>query len=329
MKELLEDLLAGKRLSVEESRHLMHQLLHESVGDSQAAALLTVFRMRRLAVEELEGFSLALLDLSIKVDLSAFELIDVCGTGGDNKGTFNISTIVSFVLAGAGYKVAKHGNYAVSSSCGSSNVLEQLGVTFSGDQDALRRTLERAGICFLHAPLFHPALKRLASVRRELGIRTVFNALGPLVNPVRPAFQMNGVYDLELLRLYSYVLARRGTQFGVVHAFDGYDEISLTGAARVVWNEGSREVYARDFGLEQTTATELTIEGGAQESASVVLAVLEGRGTKAQEGVVVANAALSMWCRNSNTSLPDYVQQAQESIRSGAALRALELTIQG
>jgi anthranilate phosphoribosyltransferase len=212
--------------------------------------------------------------------------------------------------------------------CGSSNVLEKLGVRFTNDRDALRRSLERAGVCFLHAPLFHPALKRAAHVRRELGIRTVFNILGPLVNPANPTFQMNGVYDLELLRLYSYLLSRRGIRFGVVHSLDGYDELSLTGSARVVWNFGTRDVSPHDLGLALIAPEELRAHGGAEESAALLLSVLNGRGTAGQEAVVIANAALAMWCRNVDHSIEEYVQTARESIRSGAARRALELSTQ-
>ena len=306
----------------------MHEVLSESANPTQIAALLIALRMRGLTVDELDGFSQALRELALSVDLSDFDAMDVCGTGGDNKGTFNISTSVAFVLAGAGYKVAKHGNYAVSSTCGSSNVLEQLGVRFTNDRDTLRRTLERAGVCFLHAPLFHPALKRVAPIRRELGVRTVFNVLGPLVNPANPAFQMSGVYDLELLRVYSYVLARRGGRFGVVHSLDGYDELSLTGDARVTWNAGTRDLLPRDFGMKEVRAGDLLAGSSAVEAGAVLVSVLSGRGTAAHEAVVVANSALAMWCRDTALSLEEYVEKARESIRSGAAKRALELSVQ-
>ncbi len=328
MKKQLEELIQGKRLSVEESRVLMHEALSEPVNEPQIAALLTALRMRGMAVDELDGFSRALKELALSVDLSEFDTIDVCGTGGDNKGTFNISTSVAFVLAGAGYKVAKHGNYAVSSTCGSSNVLEQLGVRFTNDRDVLCRMLDKAGVCFLHAPLFHPALRRVAQVRRDLGIRTVFNVLGPLVNPANPTFQMSGVYDLELLRVYSYVLARRGGRFGVVHSLDGYDEISLTGAARVAWNAGTRDLLPRDFGMKEVRAEGLVAGASVVEAGSVLVSVLSGQGSAEQEAVVVANSALAMWCRDTALPLEEYLEKARESIKSGAAKRALELSIQ-
>lgn len=328
MKKQLEELIQGKHLTVEESRVLMHEVLSELVNEPQVAALLMALRMRGVSVDELDGFSRALKELALSVDLSEFDTIDVCGTGGDNKGTFNISTSVAFVLAGAGYKVAKHGNYAVSSSCGSSNVLEHLGVRFTHDGDALRRTLERAGVCFLHAPLFHPALKRVGHIRQALGIRTVFNMLGPLVNPANPIFQMSGVYDLELLRIYSYVLARHGRQFGVVHSLDGYDEISLTGTARVTWNTGTRDLLPRDFGMKEVRAEELVAGPSVAEAGAVLVSVLNGRGSAEHEAVVVANSALAMWCRDMALPLQEYVEKARESIRSGAAKRALELSIQ-
>jgi anthranilate phosphoribosyltransferase len=325
MKKLLEDALHGRRLSVEEARNAMLEMLREPVNEPQIAAFLVALRMRGVTVDELDGFSRALQELAVRVDLSEFDVVDVCGTGGDHKGTFNISTSVAFVLAGAGCKVAKHGNYAVSSACGSSNVLEHLGIRFTNDNDALRRSVERAGVCFLHAPLFHPALKQVAHLRRQLGIRTVFNVLGPLVNPAHPSFQMSGVYDLELVRLYSYLLSRRGTKFGVVHSLDGYDELSLTGSARVAWNLGSRDLSPREFGLKEVSHEELLAGETVAESAAIVVAVLSGRGTVAQEAVVVANAALAMWCRDGGSSIEKYVEIARESIRTGAAKRALEL----
>ncbi len=328
MKKQLEDLIHGKRFSVEESCALMHEALSEPVNEPQVVVLLTALRMRGVTVDEIDGFSRALRELAVSVELSDFDIMDVCGTGGDNKGTFNISTTVAFVLAGAGYKVAKHGNYAVSSACGSSNVLEQLGVRFTSDRDALLRSLEKANVCFLHAPLFHPALKGVAQLRRSLGFRTIFNVLGPLVNPANPTFQMSGVYDLELLRVYSYVLARRGGRFGVVHSLDGYDELSLTGAARVAWNGGIRELFSRDFGLEEIHAKDLVVGASLAEAGELLLSVLTGRGTRAQEAVVVANSALAMWCRDMNASLEAYAEKARESIKSGAAKRSLDLSTQ-
>lgn len=323
MKEQLERLLKRDSLSVAESRALMHSLLLESTAETEIAAIVTALRMRGLTLDELDGFSQAVHELCVAVDLSEHSLLDVCGTGGDQKGSFNISTTVAFVLAGAGYKVAKHGNYAVSSACGSSNVLEALGVKLTADRESALRGIERAGVCFLHAPLFHPVLKRVQPVRKTLGIRTVFNVLGPLVNPARPQFHYAGVYDLELLRLYSYLFTRRGERFAVVHSLDGYDEISLTGTARVAHGEGVTDLSALDFGFDALEPEQLRGGETAQEGAKIVCAVLEGHGTPAQQSVVVANAAVAMWRYEGRGSLSEWVEKATNSIESGRAKEAL------
>lgn len=327
MKELLERLIQRENLSVAESRNLMHALLLESTAEAEIAAVLTALRMRGPTLDELDGFSQAVQELCIAVDLGDYSLIDVCGTGGDHKGSFNISTTVAFVLAGAGYKVAKHGNYAVSSSCGSSNVLEALGVTLTTDREVALRGLQQAGVCFLHAPLFHPVLKRVQPVRKSLGMRTVFNVLGPLVNPAKPQFHYAGVYDLELQRLYSYLFTRRGKRFAVVYSLDGYDEISLTGTARVVSAEGVVDLSSRDFGFDVVEAEHLRGGETPQESAAIVRAVLEGSATAAQECAVVANAAVAMWRYEGRGSLGEWVEKATESIRSGRAQQALAQSV--
>jgi anthranilate phosphoribosyltransferase len=325
MKKQLEELLQGKRLSVDETRALMGEILAEGANPSHVAAILTVFRMRGVTLDELDGASHALLQSAHRVDLSPYEVIDVCGTGGDQKGCFNISTTVAFVLAGAGYRVAKHGNYGVSSACGSSNVLEALGITFTHDAAILRRGIEEAQLCFMHAPLFHPLMKRVQGVRRELGFRTIFNMLGPLVNPAEPAFQLTGVYDLELLRLYGYLLHRRGKRFAVVHALDGFDEVSLTGGVRVMTDLTTHELVPRDFGFDPVSSEEIRGGGSVEESAQIVTSILEGRAAEPYLAVTAANAGLAMWCRAGGGSLREHVERALESIRSGAALRALTM----
>jgi anthranilate phosphoribosyltransferase len=324
MREQLEDIVSGKKLSVQQSRELMLAALHESTTGAQIAALLAALRVRGVTADELDGFSQALMDLACRVDLSPLELVDVCGTGGDSRGTFNISTATAFVLAGAGCRVAKHGNYAVSSSCGSSNVLEELGVKFSSERDVLARSIDAAGVCFLHAPLFHPALKRAAPVRKELGVRTVFNMLGPLVNPAAPSFQMNGVYDREVLRLYGAVLRRRGRHFAALVSADGHDEVTLTAPLSVITHHGELELLPQNFGLGTVEAPELAAGRTVRESADIVVAVLEGRGTRAQEDVVAASAALAMFVRDEKRPLEDHVEAARVSIRSGKALAALK-----
>lgn len=327
MKNQLEDLIDGRKLSVDEARELMHVVLHDGTSMSHFAAFLTLFRMRGVSVDELDGFAQALLELATPVDLAPYEVLDVCGTGGDNRGTFNISTVTAFVLAGAGYRVAKHGNYAVSSACGSSNVLEELGVPLVSDRDTLLHTLERSNVCFIHAPLFHPALKKAAPVRRELGFRTVFNMLGPLINPARPMCQVNGVYDRQVLRLYGTILRRRGARFATLLGGDGHDEVTLTAPLSVVTDRGEMRLEATDFSLAPVKAEALLGGATAKDAATIVREVLEGRGTRAQEDVVVASAALAMHVFHSDTSLSQCVEAARESIRSGRALGALRSTI--
>lgn len=329
MKREIEAICDGKTVSVNEARALLHRLVSEDVSSVSIAALLTALRCRGLTVDLLEGFSQGLLDLAVPVDLGGTEFLDLCGTGGDGKRTFNISTTVAFVVAAAGYRVAKHGNNAVSSFCGSSNVLQALGVPLHGDADSLRREFERCGICFIHAPLFHPALKRVAPARQELGFRTIFNALGPLVNPARPAFQLSGVYSLELQRLYSYVLQRRGGRYTVIHTLDGHDEVSLTAPTRVRSSDGEADLSPESFSLRQIGADELSAPADVAACARLIVEILEGRGTPAQEAVVAANAALVMRSYDGKGALPEYVERAKSVIKNGAARAVLTRVREG
>jgi anthranilate phosphoribosyltransferase len=275
--------------------------------------------MRSVAVEELEGFRDALLELCLNVDLSAYNPIDLCGTGGDGKDTFNISTLASFVTAGAGVKVTKHGNYGVSSSCGSSNVLENLGIKFSNDKDYLERAIDQVGICILHAPLFHPAMKNVAPIRRELGVKTFFNMLGPMVNPAFPPNQMVGVFNLELARLYSYLYQKTDKNFSIVHALDGYDEISLTGDAKIISRTDEKIISAADYGLNQLQMSEISGGNTIENAAKIFMSVLENKSTDAQKQVVCANAALAIKTVK-EIDLKEAYQEAVESIESGNAL---------
>jgi anthranilate phosphoribosyltransferase len=319
MKEQLDKALHGIKLSSEEARSLMLAALEEPINGAQVAALLTSLHIHGVSVDELEGFSDALLKLTTPVSLGENDLIDVCGTGGDGKGTFNISTATAFVLAAAGYKVAKHGNYAVSSSCGSSNVLETVGIELTSDTEKLRDNLSRSGVCFLHAPLFHPAMKRVAPVRKDLGFRTVFNMLGPLVNPARPTFQVNGVYDREIQRLYTYLLRRQGKRFAVIHTTDGYDEVTLTAPVIVTTEEGALELTPTDFGFAPITHAELAAGGTVEESAEILRSVLRGKGTPAQHAVVAASTGLVMWTKEGAGTLAEHVRRAHTIITSGEA----------
>jgi anthranilate phosphoribosyltransferase len=319
MKEVLNRLIQHQTLSKSEAKEILINIANGSYNTSQIASFLTVYMMRSVAVEELEGFRDALLELCLNVDLSAYNPIDLCGTGGDGKDTFNISTLASFVTAGAGVKVTKHGNYGVSSSCGSSNVLENLGIKFSNDKDYLERAIDQVGICILHAPLFHPAMKNVAPIRRELGVKTFFNMLGPMVNPAFPPNQMVGVFNLELARLYSYLYQKTDKNFSIVHALDGYDEISLTGDAKIISRTDEKIISPADYGLNQLQMSEISGGNTIENAAKIFMSVLENKSTDAQKQVVCANAALAIKTVK-EIDLKEAYQEAVESIESGNAL---------
>ncbi|MGB0375914.1 MAG: anthranilate phosphoribosyltransferase [Flavobacteriaceae bacterium] len=323
MKQYLEGLTQGETLTQQEAYQALKEIgtgQHEPVP---IAAFLTVFMMRPIRPEELAGFREALLDLCIPIDLRAYAPMDLCGTGGDGKDTFNISTLSSVVCAGAGIKVAKHGNYGVSSGCGSSNVLEHLGVRFSNDSDFLERCIEQAGICVLHAPLFHPAMKEVAPIRKGLGLKTFFNMLGPLVNPARPEHQLVGVYDLALTRLYAHIFEQSETNYAIIHALDGYDEISLTGATKVVQARGESLLEPRTFGLEPLAPEAIGGGDSVEAAAKIFMKVLQGNGSTAQQQVVCANAGMAIATHQGISPQEGYAK-AQESLSSGQALQAFQ-----
>jgi len=324
MKAILNQLFEHRELSRDQARDVLHRIAASDFNNSQVAAFMTVYLMRSVSVEELSGFRDALLDLCLPFDLEGQESVDLCGTGGDGKDTFNISTLSSFVVAGANYKVSKHGNYGVSSICGSSNVLESLGYKFTNDVDRLKKQLDEANICFLHAPLFHPAMKSVGPVRRELGVKTFFNMLGPLVNPAKPVYQLSGVFDLKLARIYPYLLRDCRKQFKVLHSLDGYDEISLTSAFKVIDQSGERLMEPEDLNLQRRAQEE--IKGGKtiEESAAIFQTVLDGRGSAAQNEVVMANAATAISCFDDEMSFEDAIGKARVSLESGAAKKCLE-----
>ena len=283
--------------------------------------------MRSITIEELQGFRDALLELCIPVELDHYNTIDLCGTGGDGKDTFNISTLASFVTAGSGIHVTKHGNYGVSSACGSSNVMEHLGVKFRNNTDFLKQCLDKAGICVLHAPLFHPAMKNVAPIRRELGVKTFFNMLGPMVNPAFPKNQLVGVFSLELLRLYSYLYQNTSKNYTIVHALDGYDEVSLTGPAKVVQNASEQILNASSFGLENLKQQDIHGGNSIENSAKIFMHILQGQGTDAQNNVVCANAALAISTVN-KSSIEDSFHLAMDSLLSGKALNSFNALIE-
>lgn len=327
MKHILNRLINQESISSEKAKQVLVNISKGEYNQSQIASFLTVYMMRSITIEELQGFRDALLELCIPVDLEDANTIDLCGTGGDGKDTFNISTLASFVTAGAGVKVTKHGNYGVSSACGSSNVLEFLGVKFSNDIDFLKQCLDKAGICVLHAPLFHPAMKNVAPIRRELGVKTFFNMLGPMVNPAFPKNQMVGVFSLELLRMYSYLYQNTDKNYSIIHALDGYDEISLTSTAKIVNNQSEQVLTASDFGVSELKQTDIYGGDSVASSAEIFNKVLDGLGTEAQNNVVCANAALAISTVN-NTSINDSFQLAKEALMSGKAKQSFKTLVE-
>ena len=324
MKKILEKLFDHNYLEYEESKKVLKEISSKKYNDSQVASFLTVFKMRNPSVQEIEGFRDALLDLCVKIDLSSdFETIDLCGTGGDGKNTFNISTISSFVVAGAGYKVTKHGNYGVSSSCGSSDVLQQLGVKLSNDDGYLKKCLDKGNFCYLHAPLFHPAMKNVAGVRKELEFKTFFNILGPLVNPLQPKNQLCGVYNLEISRLYGYVFENSKKNYSILYSLDGYDEISLTSDFMKISRNDSTINSPDYFGFNKINPDEIKGGESIKDSASIFTKILENEATKSQTDVVLANSAIAIKTIT-NKTIDECLSIAKQSIDSGSALNCLK-----
>jgi anthranilate phosphoribosyltransferase len=323
MKTILNRLINHETLTKEEAKTVLVNISSGQYNPSQIASFLTVYMMRNITIEELSGFREALLELCIPIDFSAYNTIDLCGTGGDGKDTFNISTLASFVTAGAGIQVAKHGNYGVSSISGSSNVMETLGVKFSNDSSFLTKCLEEANITILHAPLFHPAMKNVGPIRKELGVKTFFNMLGPMVNPSFPKHQLVGVFSLELARMYAYLYQNTNVNYSILHALDGYDEISLTGDAKIITKSSESIVNATDFNLSKLYFED--IKGGTtiEESADIFMKIISGNGTEAQQNVVCANAALAI-ATVENSSVLNAFAKAKESLQSGKALEKLQ-----
>ena len=323
MKEILNELFEHKALSYEQAKEILTNIGQGKYNQSQIAAFLTVYLMRSITIDELAGFRDALLDLCIKVDLSDYNTIDLCGTGGDGKDTFNISTLTSFVVAGAGYKVSKHGNYGVSSGVGSSNVLEYLGYKFTNDISLIKQAIDKAGICFLHAPLFHPAMKNVGPVRQELKAKTFFNILGPMVNPSFPQNQMVGVYSLEVARLYGYLYQKSDKNFAIIHNLDGYDEVSLTDSFKRITQNNDEILAPEYFGFKKNMSEQIYSGGTVEKAAKIFIDILEGNGTEAQTNVVLANTALAIQLMNGK-SIVDSLEEAKESIKSGRAYSALK-----
>lgn len=324
MKVILNQLFEQQKLSEQQAYDVLTKIGNGEYNSSQIASFLTVYLMRNISVDELRGFQKALLDLCLKMDFSEFNTIDLCGTGGDGKNTFNISTITSFIVAGAGYNVAKHGNYGVSSNCGSSNVLEYLGYQFTNDESKLKQQLSQTRFCMMHAPLFHPAMKNVGPIRAALGVKTFFNMLGPIVNPSFPKNQMVGVFNLELARIYNYLLQDSGKNFKVIHSLDGYDEISLTGNFKIVSNKGESIVNPEEIGFNKLNDKDIYGGETIKDAAKIFVNVLNNEGTKAQEDVVLANSAYAINCFEPNKSFEECKSLALDSLKSGKAYKTLK-----
>lgn len=324
MKQTLKKIVNGEVLTREQTRQLIHDIVEGKINDVQTSALLTGLNMRGIKVDELLGMRDGLIDTGRPVDFTPYRVIDIVGTGGDNKNTFNISTCACLVVAGAGYKVAKHGNYAATSTSGASNVMEKHGIRFTADNDQLRRSLEACNFAYLHAPLFATGMKSVAPVRRLLQIPTCFNLLGPLVNPCRPACQLLGVANLNQMRLYSSVYEKLGISYGIVNSIDGYDEISLTGNFKVKANTMEKIFRPADIGLPATRPEELFGGQTVDEAAEIFDSVLENRSTASRKNVVVANAAFAIKVIEQDKDIAECLDIARESLESGRALACLK-----
>ncbi|MBE7628463.1 anthranilate phosphoribosyltransferase [Tenacibaculum piscium] len=314
MKEILNNLYQHKRLSKEEAKQVLIDISSGKFNEAHLASFMTVFMMRPITADELAGFRNALIELAIKVDLSDYNTIDIVGTGGDGKDTFNISTMTSFVVAGTGQKVAKHGNYSVSSKSGSSDMLESFGYKFTNDEAVLKSHLEKANICFLHAPKFHPAMKAVSATRKELALKTFFNILGPLVNPSSPKNQLLGTFNLEVARLYNYILQEENTNYGIVHALDGYDEISLTSGFKLFTKNGEQLINPEDLGQKRLQQSDVFGGQSVADAAKIFKNIIEGNGTQAQNSVVLTNAAFALKIVDENKSFETAYQEAKDSL---------------
>ncbi len=319
MKDILYRLFEHQYLGRDEAHRILHNIATGCYDDAQIASLITVFLMRNISVDELMGFREALLDMRVPVDLAEYKPIDIVGTGGDGKNTFNISTAACFVVAGAGYKVVKHGNYGATSVSGASNVMQQHGVKFTTDVEQLRRSIEDCNLAYLHAPLFNPALKAVANVRKHLGVRSFFNMLGPLVNPVMPTYQLLGVYNLPLLRLYNYTYQESRTRFAVVHSLDGYDEISLTGEFKVATADKEKLYTPEMLGFQRIAEADLDGGETPEAAARIFDAVLDGTATRAQRDCVIANAGFAIHVIRPELPVADCIAEARESLEAGKA----------
>ncbi len=327
MKRILQYLFEHKTLPKAEAREVLINISKGLYNEHETTAFMTVFLMRSITIEELQGFRDALLELCVKPGLAEYDTVDIVGTGGDGKNTFNISTLACFIVAGTGQKVAKHGNYSATSVSGASHVMEQMGYSFSNESSKLRKELEETNFCFLHAPLFHPALKSVAPIRKNLGIRTFFNMLGPMVNPANPVYQLVGVYSPEMARIYNYLLQEKGKAFAIIHSIDGYDEISLTGDTKVITQEGEHVMTPEQLGKRMVLPQDISGGNSVEEAARIFHSVIKGEGTWAQHAVVIANAAMALYGTGKYKNYDDAYQAAVQSLESGKAYNCLQKLI--
>ena len=327
MKKILQTLFEHKTLSREMSKEVLVNIGKGIYNEHEITAFMTVYLMRSITIDELMGFRDALLELCVPVDFTGYDTIDIVGTGGDGKNTFNISTLSCFIVAGTGQKVAKHGNYGASSISGASNVMEQMGYKFKNDNGKLKRELEESNICFLHAPLFHPALKTVAPIRKNLAMRTFFNMLGPMINPSHPRYQLVGVFSLEMARIYNYLLQQTEKSFTIIHGLDGYDEISLTNDTKVITNEGESVKTPEQLGKRMVEPNDIQGGNTVEEAAKIFLKILKGDGSWAQNAVVLANAAMALYCTGNFKTYDDAFNVAIESLESGKAKKSLDKLI--
>ena len=327
MKQILQYLFNHQTLTRAEAKAILTEISQNKFNESEVTAFVSVFLMRSITLEELTGFREALLQLAKPIDLGTNDLVDIVGTGGDGKNTFNISTLASFIVAGTGQKVAKQGNYGASSISGSSNVLEELGYKFKDNSEDLKADLENGNICFIHAPLFHPALKSVATLRKQLGLKTFFNILGPLVNPSKPKYSMIGVANLEIARVYQYLLQQQKNEFMLVHALDGYDEISLTGDTKIINKSGEKIYSAEDLKFKNIEAESIFGGNTKEEAAKIFINILEGKGTEEQNSVVLSNASIALENTGKYENYDNCLALAKESLESGKALNCLKQVI--
>jgi len=324
MKKYIQILVHKQTLTAEQAKEVILGISQGIFNPTEIVCFISLFMMRPITIQELEGFRAAFLELCLPINLTGYQTLDMCGTGGDGKNTFNISTLASFVVAACDIPVVKHGNYGLSSISGSSNVLEKIGITFSNDENYIKKCLGQAGISILHAPLFHPAMKSVGQIRKDLGVKTFFNILGPLINPSKPTYQVIGVYNLEIARMFTYLLQQTPTQFSIVHSIDGYDEISLTTKAKIISKDSELVVDPDDFkGIQKIQPYQIFGGNSQNEAAQLFMDIISGKGSEAETNVVAMNAAVAIRLVN-KTSLEDAFELAKEKILNLEALQRLK-----